>query len=264
MCADDHCQRYQGITKQTTDAVVKAIDATRGEILTFDGKICDARFSKACGGVSETYENCWDDTPHPYLDKVIDNETETYLPAADLTNEENAKNWIYNGDKDSFCNTVSRRILSQVLNNYDQSTNDFYRWQVQYTQEEIQNIIKTKSGFDFGDIIDLQPVERGVSGRLVRLRIVGSKKSLTVGKELEIRRWLSTSHLYSSAFVVERVFNDNGNETPSRFILKGAGWGHGVGLCQIGAAVMADKGYDYKQILFHYYKGTTLSCNYGL
>ena len=263
VCADDHCQRYQGITKQTTDAVVKAIDATRGEILTFDGKICDARFSKACGGVSETYENCWDDTPHPYLDKVIDNETETYLPAADLTNEENAKNWIYNGDKDSFCNTVSRRILSQVLNNYDQSTNDFYRWQVQYSQEEIQNIIKTKSGFDFGDIIDLQPVERGVSGRLVRLRIVGSKKSLTVGKELEIRRWLSTSHLYSSAFVVERVFNDNGNETPSRFILKGAGWGHGVGLCQIGAAVMADKGYDYKQILFHYYKGTTLSCNYG-
>ncbi len=263
VCADDHCQRYQGITKQTTDAVVKAIAATKGQILMSEGEICDARFSKACGGVSETYENCWDNTPHPYLAKVIDNETETYASAADLTKEENAKNWILNGDEGSFCNTTSSRILKQVLNNYDQTTNDFYRWKVEYSQTEIQKLIESKSGIKFGEIIDLQPIERGESGRLVRLKIVGSLKTLTVGKELEIRRWLSTSHLYSSAFIIERIFDNNTN-VPSKFILKGAGWGHGAGLCQIGAAVMADKGYDYKQILFHYYKNASLACNYGL
>lgn len=180
-----------------------------------------------------------------------------------MTNENNAVNWILYGDQNSFCNTNSKRILSQVLNNYDQTTNDFYRWQVEYTQAEIQKLIESKSGFKFGEIIDLQPIERGLSGRLVRLKIIGSLKTLTVGKELEIRRWLSDSHLYSSAFFIERVF-DNGGKVPAKFILKGAGWGHGAGLCQIGAAVMADKGFDYKQILFHYYKNASLACNYGL
>lgn len=262
VCADDHCQRYQGITKQTTTAVVDAINATRGEILMFGTEICDARFSKACGGVSETYENCWDNTPHPYLAKVVDNDSETDNNTEDLTQEANAEKWILNGAKDSFCNTTSKRILSQVLNNYDQTTVDFYRWEQKYGQDELRQIIETKSGYSFGDIIDLQPIERGKSGRLVRLKIVGTKMSLTVGKELEIRRWLSKSHLYSSAFVIERCF-ENGNNIPTHFILKGAGWGHGAGLCQIGAAVMADKGYGYKEILMHYYKQSALKSNYG-
>lgn len=262
VCADDHCQRYQGITKQTTTLVNDAIVATRGQILTADGNICDARFSKACGGVSETYENCWDDAPHSYLAKVVDNADESDSNTNELTMEANARNWILNGSASSFCNTTSKRILSQVLNNYDQKTADFYRWEQRYTQDELLQIIESKSGYSFGNIIDLQPVQRGESGRLIRLKIVGEKLTLVVGKELEIRRWLSSSHLYSSAFVVEKEYAD-GNSIPSAFVLKGAGWGHGAGLCQIGAAVMADKGYDYKQILMHYYKNAQLQGNYG-
>lgn len=263
VCADDHCQRYQGITRQTTNAVVDAIAATRGQILIAeDNTICDARFSKACGGVSETYESCWDDTPHSYLVKVIDNADESNTCIDDLRDESNATRWILNGDTKSFCNTTSKRILSQVLNNYDQNTADFYRWEQRYTQEELRKLIETKSGYSFGDIVDLQPVERGESGRIIRLKIVGTNRTLTVGKELEIRRWLSSSHLYSSAFIVEKTYGNEG-QIPLSFTLKGAGWGHGAGLCQIGAAVMADKGYDYNQILMHYYKNSQLKGNYG-
>lgn len=262
VCADDHCQRYQGITKQTTEAVEEAIQATRGQILMYGRDICDARFSKACGGVTETYENCWDNQPQPYLTKVVDNEQEFEDGTEELSQEDNAKAWILNGKSKSFCNTTSKRILSQVLNNYDQTTTDFYRWEQTYTQNEIKNIIETKSGYSFGDIIDLQPIERGASGRIIRLKIIGTEKTLIVGKELEIRKWLSPSHLYSSAFIVEKEI-DNTSSIPSKFILKGAGWGHGVGLCQIGAAVMADKGFDYKSILSHYYKNAVLKCNYG-
>ncbi len=252
VCADDHCQRYQGITRQTSDNVRKAIEATWGEVLTYDGKVCDARFYKSCGGATELFHNCWADEEHPYLQAVHD-VAEKNLP--DLTNEEEAEKWIRTSPE-AFCNTKDARILSQVLNNYDQETTDFYRWTVEYTQEELSKLIHERSGIDFGDILDLIPVRRGPSARLIELKIVGTKRTLTVGKELEIRKWLSPSHLYSSAFVVDKspLQGDRG----LGFRLVGAGWGHGVGLCQIGAAVMADQGYDYKAILAHYFPGSTL------
>ncbi len=265
VCADDHCQRYQGITRQTSDNVRKAIEATWGEVLTYDGKVCDARFYKACGGATELFHNCWADEEHPYLQAVYDYQDaehrtlNTELP--DLTIEENAERWIRTSPE-AFCNTTDERILSQVLNNYDQETKDFYRWTVEYTQEELSKLIYERSGIDFGDILDLIPVRRGPSARLVELKIVGTKRTLIVGKELEIRKWLSPSHLYSSAFVVDTVrgerATEDGQNIPSGFRLTGAGWGHGVGLCQIGAAVMADKGYNYKEILAHYFPGSTL------
>lgn len=254
VCADDHCQRYQGITKVSTKAVITAINETRGETLTYGDEICDARFSKSCGGVAETFENCWEDTPHPYLTKVIDNATEEDTDANDLTVEANAEKWI-RSTPDAFCNTTDREVLSQVLNDYDQKTPDFYRWTVEYTQSQLSELIGRRTGIDFGTITELIPVERGVSGRLVKLKIVGDKKSLTIGKELEIRKSLSESHLYSSAFVVDKLTNEKGETI---FKLTGAGWGHGVGLCQIGAAVMASKGYNYRQILQHYYKNALL------
>ncbi len=263
VCADDHCQRYQGITRQTSDNVRKAIEATWGEVLTYDGKVCDARFYKSCGGATELFHNCWADEEHPYLQAVHD-VAEKNLP--DLTNEEEAEKWIRTSPE-AFCNTTDERILSQVLNNYDQETTDFYRWTVEYTQEELSKLIHERSGIDFGDILDLIPIRRGPSARLVELKIVGTKRTLTVGKELEIRKWLSPSHLYSSAFVVDKLYPNGSNhqplttnhsEIPTGFRLVGAGWGHGVGLCQIGAAVMADKGYDYKAILAHYFPGSTL------
>ena len=255
VCADDHCQRYQGITRASTLAVEKAIDATHGEVLMSDGNICDARFSKSCGGASETFENCWAPEHYTYLKKVIDNDKMPVGFELDLTIEENAQNWIRKSPE-AFCNTTDAKILAQVLNNYDQETTDFYRWKVEYTQAEISELLTRKSGIDFGEIIDLIPVKRGESARLVELKIVGTKQTVIFGKELEIRKWLSNSHLYSSAFVVDKSEVEKG--IPQKFTLTGAGWGHGVGLCQIGAAVMGEKGHNYQEILLHYFKGAEL------
>lgn len=246
VCADDHCQRYQGITKETSPNVAEAIRRTRGELLTYGDEICDARFSKCCGGAMEEFQYCWDDTPKPYLKGIGDTPEET-IP--DLTVEENARQWILSSPK-SFCNTIDKRILSQVLNDYDQETTDFYRWRVSYTQEELSKLVEKKLGAGLGTITDMRPLKRGTSGRICELRITGTKKTIVVGKELEIRRALSESHLYSSAFVVEKQGDT--------FTLIGAGWGHGVGLCQIGAAVMGDKGYAYDEILRHYYPGAEI------
>ena len=248
VCADDHCQRYQGITRQSTERVRDAIKATWGEVLTYGGELCDARFSKCCGGVYEEFENCWEPKHYDYLEARRDGEDEMNFP--DLTKEAAAEEWILTSPK-AFCNTTDKQILSQVLNNYDQETTDFYRWTVEYTQEELAALILKRSGVDYGQILDLQPVARGTSGRLYKLKIVGTKKTLTIGKELEIRRTLSPSHLYSSAFIVER--HDVTDGVPGKFVLRGAGWGHGVGLCQIGAAVMGEKGHNYKEILLHYF-----------
>ncbi len=255
VCADDHCQRYQGITKAQKQNVAKAVYETHGEVLMHDKNICDTRFSKCCGGVSELFENCWESIKKPYLTKVIDNTEQGQNLKLDLTNEENAIDFI-NGSPNAFCNTNDKNILKQVLNNYDLSTTNFYRWKIEYTQNELSALIKKKSEIDFGQIIDLIPIKRGESGRLIKLKILGTKKSLTIGKELEIRRWLSETHLYSSAITIKKI--DIKNNIPNKFILQGAGWGHGVGLCQIGAAVMGEKGYSHKEILMHYYKNTEI------
>jgi len=269
VCADDHCQRYQGITRASTEIVKQAIAATRGQVLTSDGKICDARFSKCCGGAFEEFQYCWEDTPHPYLRKQRDfrifnpktcdlsfEATRAGGGLPDLTDEQKAETWIRTSPP-AFCNTTNKRILSQVLNNYDQETTDFYRWKMEYTQEELSALILKRSGIDYGQIIDLVPIARGTSGRLWKLKIVGTKRTLTIGKELEIRRTLSTSHLYSSAFIVGKE-DVSPEGIPGRFILTGAGWGHGVGLCQIGAAVMGEEGYKYDAILLHYYIGASI------
>lgn len=253
VCADDHCQRYQGITRQTSKSVEEAVKATWGEVLTYEGKICDARFYKSCGGATERFEHCWAAESHPYLRPILDAK-DGILP--DLTQEQEAEKWILTSPK-AFCNTTDKTILSQVLNGYDQETEDFYRWQVHYSQEELSVLVREKSGIDFGTIEDLIPKKRGESGRIYELEIVGSKQHLTIGKELEIRKWLSASHLYSSAFVVRKE-QDSSQKTVG-FTLYGAGWGHGVGLCQIGAAVMATQGYSYKEILSHYFPGASLS-----
>ena len=258
VCADDHCQRYQGITKETNAHVVQAVNETFGEVLLYDDGICDARFSKSCGGVVEEYQYCWENLHKPYLVALRD-APETDMP--DLTNETQAEQWILT-NPESYCNTRDPKILSQVLNDYDQETKDFYRWQVEYTQSELRHLIESKLNLHFGDIIDLQPVERGMSGRLSKLRIVGTERTLIIGKELEIRRALSPSHLYSSAFVVQR-FDLNAQQVPARFVLKGAGWGHGVGLCQIGAAVMGERGFRYDEILLHYYRGVAIRSIYS-
>ncbi|MCD7976353.1 MAG: SpoIID/LytB domain-containing protein [Tannerellaceae bacterium] len=256
VCADDHCQRYQGITKASTEIVREVISETSGEILTSDGNICDARFSKCCGGVTEKFESCWEPVPHSYLTTLRDSKQSTY---PDLTLETEAIHWIRTAPE-AFCHTKDKAILSQVLNNYDQETTDFYRWEVTYSQEQLSELICRKSGRDFGDILDLSPLERGTSGRIQKLRIVGSKQTFTIGKELEIRRTLSESHLYSSAFIVEK--QSVTDRVPGQFILKGAGWGHGVGLCQIGAAVMGNSGYTYQQILTHYFKNADIEKRY--
>jgi SpoIID/LytB domain protein len=259
VCADDHCQRYQGITKAYTESVRRAVDETRGWVLTYRGEVCDARFSKSCGGVSESFHHVWEDHPVPYLMKVVDGPDVPPKPLHDLRHEAAADRWI-RGNPPAFCNTSDETILSQVLLKYDQSTRDFYRWQITYTQDEIADLVRRKSGIDFGGIRALVPVERGDSGRLVRLKIVGTKKSMTIGKELEIRRTLSPSHLYSAAFVVDPLGRKG--SLPETFRLRGAGWGHGVGLCQIGAAVMGEKGYEHEQILSHYFSGEVLERRY--
>ena len=254
VCADDHCQRYQGITRASTKNVELAVRSTSGQLLMSGEKICDARFSKCCGGAVEEFQYCWEDVKHPYLVKLRDDKSGEPLP--DLTKEDEAVKWIYTSP-DAFCNTTDKKILSQVLNNYDQETVNFYRWKVSYSQKELSELILKRSGVDYGEIIDLIPVERGTSGRLVKLKIVGTKRTLTIGKELEIRRTLSTSHLYSSAFVVEK--ENIINNIPQRFNFIGSGWGHGVGLCQIGAAVMGEQGYTYDKILLHYYVGASIN-----
>ncbi len=253
VCADDHCQRYQGITRQSNDAVLRAIEATKGMVLTSDDIICDARFSKCCGGVSETFENVWEPQSHKYLQAITDGKESSLK--LDLKIESNAKSWILN-PPDVFCNTSDKAILSQVLNDYDMETPDFFRWEVKYTQDELSELINRKTGRDFGKITDLIPIERGLSGRIIRLKIIGEKASFIIGKELEIRKVLSESHLYSSNFIVEKENNS------SSFVLKGAGWGHGVGLCQIGAAVMGANGYSHQEILQHYFKGAELEKRY--
>lgn len=253
LCADDHCQRYQGVAQAANPNVVAAVDETKDLVLVHDGSVCDARFSKCCGGATERFSACWEDEDKEYLQAFRD--TAAKEPLEDLTDEAVARRWI-ESSPEAFCNTSDKNILSQVLNGYDCETTDFYRWQVEYTQSELSRLLCERSGVDFGTVEALQPVERAASGRLVRLRIVGSKCSVVVGKELEIRRWLSSSHLYSSAFVVDTYVSPVTNETV--FLLKGAGWGHGVGLCQIGAAMMGKKGCSYREILRHYYPGATI------
>jgi SpoIID/LytB domain protein len=257
VCADDHCQRYQGITRATTARVAEAVQHTRGEVLTYGGRICDARFSKCCGGMTEQFENVWEPVHHPYLRQVADHTGPPEGFELNLTGESAAAAWIM-GNPPAFCNTAERDILQQVLNDYDLATHDFYRWHVSYSTEELSKLIRIRTGIDFGTILDLTPVERGTSGRIIRLKITGIKKNLTIGKELEIRKALSRSHLYSSAFVVEKTTRD----VDTVFTLHGAGWGHGVGLCQIGAAVMGELGYSYKDILTHYFRGTNLERRY--
>ncbi|MBQ9583287.1 MAG: SpoIID/LytB domain-containing protein [Bacteroidales bacterium] len=258
-CADDHCQRYQGIPQGNPAMVRKTkrvTEATWGQVLWYDGRVCDARFSKCCGGALEEFRYCWENKEVPYLKYARDYKRPAIAGGIaatgaqmDLREEKAARKWIL-GTPRAFCNTRSKRLLVQVLKDYDSETKDFYRWKVEYTAEELREIILERTGDDYGEILELIPVERGVSGRICRLEIVGTKKRRIIGKELEIRKTLSRSHLYSSAFVVEK--------TPDGFILLGAGWGHGVGLCQIGAAAMGERGYDYRTILQHYYPNSSL------
>ena len=286
VCADDHCQRYQGLLRAGNANIRRAIEATRGLVLTDgpDGAICDTRFSKCCGGVSERFSACWADEDYAYLRPVRDyaclqtdedNAADDGTPDAvgtipDLSDEQNAREWILSSPE-AFCNTSDPALLSTVLNTYDQETADFYRWRVEYTQEELSDLLRRRSGIDFGSVLELRPLRRGASGRIIELLIRGTLHTVTVGKELEIRRWLSESHLYSSAFVVDTVYAEpaadgqdirpdiNAPAIPTGFILHGAGWGHGVGLCQIGAAAMSASGCTFDRILAHYFRGSCLT-----
>lgn len=260
VCADDHCQRYQGVTRAFTDEATAAVLATRGRVLVQDDKVCDARFSKCCGGVTELFSSCWGPDDPAYLQSFPD------LPAAEtpayeqpLTMEGHARAFI-EGAPPAFCNTQDRAVLEKLLPELDHDTRDFYRWDVELSQGELQDLLRRKLELELGAILAMEPVERGPSGRLIRLAIRGEKGSAVIGKELEIRRALSPTHLYSSAFVVRAVGDEGG--VPDAFHLRGAGWGHGVGLCQIGAAVMAEQGYDFEAILGHYYRGAGLEKRY--
>ena len=256
VCADDHCQRYQGITKETSPHVAEAIRQTKGQILMDGEEICDARFSKCCGGITEEFQYCWEDTPKTYLTAVRDIALGVEHTLPNLTNEEEAEKWI-RFNPPAFCNTQDKKILSEVLNDYDQETVNFYRWKETLSQEKLQQLIADKLKMDLGAILNMKAVERGKSGRISKLQIIGTEKTFTIGKELEIRRTLSDSHLLSSAFVVDKYDKDE-QGVPQRFELIGAGWGHGVGLCQIGAAVMGEQGYHYDAILLHYYQGAEI------
>jgi peptidoglycan hydrolase-like amidase len=251
VCADDHCQRYQGVSKMISPAAAQAVDETRGVFLVYENEICDARFSKSCGGVSEAFENAWEDTPIPYLQPISD----AAVAHPSIRDEAQAGQWILSFPE-AYCNTTDGNILRQILPSFDQETTDFFRWKVEYRREELEEILAAKSGINFGTLLDLVPLQRGPSGRIIRLKITGSEKSIVVGKELEIRRWLSKSHLYSSAFVVRAERDAKG--LPRRFILHGAGWGHGVGLCQIGAAVMATRGFKAEEIVRRYFRNAEL------
>ena len=251
VCADDHCQRYQGITKITSNSVQEAIEATRGMILAAGHDACDARFAKACGGRTEVFENCWEEISISYLQSVSDSS----VNSPPIVNEADAEHWIFSSP-DVYCNSTDGKMLQNVLPSFDQETTDFFRWKVVYSREQLEEILFAKSKIDFGTVIEIVPLKRGPSGRIVKLKIIGSKRTIIVGKELEIRRWLSKSHLYSSAFIVKIERDANG--LPKNFTFHGAGWGHGVGLCQIGAAVMASKGFTAEEIVKHYFKGTEL------
>ncbi len=251
VCADDHCQRYQGITKVIPERAARAVEETRGVFLVDRGEICDARYHKACGGLTESFENVWENRAVPYLSSVPDSPVR-HPP---VRSEEDAEGWILS-DPDAWCRAGDTRVLRRILPSFDQETVDFFRWRVEYDREELQAILKERSGIDFGVLQGLVPLERGPSGRIIRLKIEGSKASWVVGKELEIRRWLSRSHLLSSAFVVSVERDASG--TAAHFILSGAGWGHGVGLCQIGAAMMAEEGFKAEDILKHYFLGAEL------
>lgn len=254
VCADDHCQRYQGISRIHRAEAINAVEETSGVVLVEGDKICDARFSKCCGGVTENFENVWEPVRHKYLTKVFDATGDASM-CIDLRNENEANTWIRSSPQ-VFCNETNPAVLKQVLPDFDQATVDFFRWEKVFTQIELAELLKKRSGIDFGEIIKLEPVQRGHSGRIIKLKIYGTRRTLTVGKELEIRKWLSETHLYSSAFVID--YSNFIGEIPRKIKLTGAGWGHGVGLCQIGAAVMGEQGYSFKQILMHYFQGASL------
>ena len=245
VCADDHCQRYQGITKIVSEQIEEAIRETRGIVITYQDEICDARYSKACGGITENFNTAWDDKRVPYLGSISD----ASVPHRPIRTEEEAGRWILS-NPEAYCHTKDERLLEKILPDFDRGTKGFFRWTIEYSREELEEILREKSGFDFGTLKKIVPLSRGPSGRISRLKIVGSKRSIVVGKELEIRRWLSRSHLYSSAFLV--------TVEAERFIFHGAGWGHGVGLCQIGAAVMATRGFSAEEILRHYFRGVEI------
>jgi len=245
VCADDHCQRYQGITRVASEQAEEAIRETRGMAMTYQDEICDARYSKACGGLTEEFDTAWDGKRIPYLESISD----ASIPHRLIRTEEDARRWILS-EPEVYCNTKDEALLEKILPSFDRETKAFFRWSVEYSPEELEEILREKSGFDFGTLKEIVPLQRGPSGRLSRLKIVGSKRSMIVGKELEIRRWLSRSHLYSSAFIV--------TAEAGRFVFHGAGWGHGVGLCQIGAAVMATRGFSAEKILKHYFRGVEI------
>jgi SpoIID/LytB domain protein len=255
VCADDHCQRYQGIGVRENGNAAAAVRGTRGVFLIHDGKICDARYHKACGGMTEDYRSCWEDKDVPYLTHISDS-AKRFVP---IRTEKDAERWIISSPA-SYCNVRDEYLLKKILPHYDRKTADFFRWRVEYKRGELEDILRLKSGIDFGTLYNIVPLQRGPSGRITLLRIDGEKASVTVGKELEIRRWLSKSHLYSSAFFVQ--VNRDYSGDPVSFVLHGAGWGHGVGLCQIGAAAMAFRGFSAEEILLHYFKGAALVKRY--
>jgi SpoIID/LytB domain protein len=251
VCADDHCQRYQGIRKIVSAQAEAAVRETLGRVIAYEDEICDARYSKACGGRTEDFATAWDDQGVHYLTSLTDGPT----PHPPIATEEEAAHWILS-TPEAYCRTKDEDLLEKILPSIDRETQSFFRWTVSYPREELEEILRGKSGFDFGDLQEIVPLRRGPSGRICRLKIVGSKKAMVVGKELEIRRWLSRSHLYSSAFVVEAQHDPLGRA--ERFTFRGAGWGHGVGLCQIGAAVMAARGISAEEILKHYFRGVEI------
>jgi SpoIID/LytB domain protein len=255
VCADDHCQRYQGIAKAFSRQAFEAVLDTRGKVLMWGEEICDARYSKTCGGMTEEFRAAWEDRDVPYLKAVLDGEDQR-ARTPDLTLESNAAEWI-RAKPEVYCNTESVELLARVLPGFDQETRDFFRWEVEYSNEELRDIILDRTGFDLGRLVSLEALERGKSARIVRLRIAGEKQTVVIGKELQIRRALSGSHLHSSAFIVEAE-PDSASRFPTRFQLIGAGWGHGVGLCQIGAAAMADQGRSHEEVLAHYFRGASL------
>jgi len=251
VCADDHCQRYQGTQKIVSAQAEEAVRNTLGTVLTHHNEICDARYSKACGGLTEDFDTAWEDRRVPYLTSIAD----APVPHPPIGTEEEAARWILSSPV-AYCHTEDEGLLDKILPAFDRETKNFFRWTIEYSREELEEILREKSGFDFGDLQEVVPLRRGPSGRIRRLKIVGSKRSLAVGKELEIRRWLSRSHLYSSAFLVKVKKDPRGKA--ERFIFHGAGWGHGVGLCQIGAAVMAARGFSAVEILKHYFRGVEI------
>ncbi len=251
VCADDHCQRYQGITRIISKGAFSAVSGTSGVVLVYQGEICDARYYKACGGITEDFRTAWQDINIPYLKSISDGAN----PYAPIETEQDARNWILS-EPDAYCNVKDQSLFKTILPDFDRETKGFFRWSVEYPRETLEGIITKKSGYDLGVLQEITPLLRGPSGRIYRLLIKGSKKSMVVGKELEIRRWLSESHLYSSAFVVDTTYNALGEV--EKFTLYGAGWGHGVGLCQIGAANMAYQGFTAEQILEHYFPYTEM------